>query len=54
MFHSCIKMWSYILHKSIIECIISTFYFTENGMVKLDDFVSAVSKEQTLPEYDGR
>ncbi|KAM9746920.1 EF-hand calcium-binding domain-containing protein 13 [Dama dama] len=24
----------------------------ENGMVKLDDFVSAVSKEQTLPEYD--
>lgn len=54
LFHSCIKMWVYILHKSIIECIISTFYFTENGMVKLDDFVSAVSKEQTLPEYDGR
>ncbi|XP_070213432.1 EF-hand calcium-binding domain-containing protein 13 [Bos mutus] len=24
----------------------------ENGMVKLDDFVSAVSKEQNLPEYD--
>nr|CAI9700670.1 unnamed protein product [Rangifer tarandus platyrhynchus] len=24
----------------------------ENGMVKLDDFVSAVFKEQTLPEYD--
>ncbi|KAB0361895.1 hypothetical protein FD754_006051, partial [Muntiacus muntjak] len=24
----------------------------ENGMVKLDDFVSAVSKEQTLPEYN--
>ncbi|KAI4556504.1 hypothetical protein MJT46_015127 [Ovis ammon polii x Ovis aries] len=24
----------------------------ESGMVKLDDFVSAVSKEQNLPEYD--
>ncbi|XP_032946047.1 EF-hand calcium-binding domain-containing protein 13 [Rhinolophus ferrumequinum] len=24
----------------------------ENGMVKLDDFISALSKEQSLPEYD--
>lgn len=28
--------------------------FTENGMVKLDDFMYALFKEQSLPEYDGR
>ena len=30
------------------------FSFTENGMVKLDDVVHALSKEQNLPGYDGR
>ena len=28
--------------------------FTESGMVKLDDFMSALSVEQSLPKCDGR
>lgn len=31
-----------------------TLYFTESGMVNLDDFMNALSMEQSPPEYDGK
>lgn len=31
-----------------------TLYFTESGMVNLDDFMNALSMEESVPEYDGR
>ncbi|XP_017919505.1 PREDICTED: EF-hand calcium-binding domain-containing protein 13 [Capra hircus] len=40
------------LLKQVLSKEKTTINALENGMVKLDDFVSAVSKEQNLPEYD--